>query len=89
MENKTETTTTQLVRINDIMNYQEWDAVIQSYCVDTIDADPISVYNNGIVEIEINHEDQVPNDRVELNKRSHDSCYYTVRQTDLDNLLYR
>ena len=82
--------TTQLVRLKNIMTFEEWDTLLQSYCVDTIDADPISVYSNGIVEIEINHEDQVPNYRVELNKLSHDSCYYnTVRQTDLDNLLYR
>ena len=88
MENKTETT--QLVRINDIMNYQEWDAVIQSYCVDIIDANPISVYNEASISIEINHEDQVPNDRVKLTKISQDICYcITVRQTDLDNLLYR
>ena len=81
---------TQLVRLKNIMTYEEWDAVIQSYCVDTIDADPISVYNNGIVEIEINHEYQVPNDRLKLTKISQDICYYiTVRQTDLDNLLYR
>ena len=82
--------TTQLVRLNSILTYQDWDAVIQSYCVDTIDANPISVYNEASISIEINHEDQVPNDRVELNKISHDSCYYnTISQTDLDNLLYR
>ena len=88
MKNNTETT--QLVRLKNIMTFEEWDLVIQSYCVDIIDANPIAVYNEAVIEIEIEHEDQVPNDRIGLNKISHDSCYYnTVSQTDLDNLLYR
>ena len=81
---------TQLVRLKNIMKYEEWLRLIQSYCVDIIDADPIAVYNEAIVEIEINHEYEVPNDRIALNKISQDICYcITVRQTDLDNLLYR
>jgi len=82
--------TTQLVRINDILTYEEWKIVIQSYNVTTIRADLFTVHSEASIAIEINHEDQVPNDRVELNKISQGSCYYnTIKQKDLDNLLYR
>jgi len=82
--------TTKLVRLNSILKYEEWLKVIQSYNVNTIRADLFTVHSDATISIEINHEDQVPNDRVELNKISHDSCYCnTIKQRDLDNLLYR
>jgi len=85
-----QTETTRLVRLNSILTYQDWLRVIQSYNVNTIRADLFTVHSEASIAIEINHEDQVPNDRVELNKISQDSCYYnTIKQKDLDNLLYR